>query len=128
MNVNPLLDHFDAPYHPGDLPSATHRQSVSSAACGDEVTLALQIEDQRIQAAWFQASGCIVCQAAASMLCEHIDHRTLTELAEFHAGAMLDLIGISLTPGRQHCGLVALQVFRKILDADSALRNLEKHH
>ncbi len=117
MNENPLLDHFDAPYHRGDLPSATHRQSVSSAACGDEVSLALQIEDQRIQAAWFQASGCIVCQAAASMLCEHIEHRTLTELADFHAAAMLDLIGIPLTPGRQHCGLLAHQALRKLLDA-----------
>ncbi len=95
-----------------------HRQSVSSAACGDEVTLELQIEDQRIQAAWFQASGCIVCQAAASMLCEHIEHRTLTELADFRGAAMLDLIGIPLTPGRQQCGLLALLAFRKILDAD----------
>ena len=112
MSENPLLEHFDAPYHRGDLPSATHRQSVSSAACGDEVTLALQIEDQRIQAAWFQAYGCIVCQAPASIFCEHIEHRTLTELAEFHAAAMLALIGVPLTPGRQRCGLLALQAFQ----------------
>ena len=128
MNENPLLEHFDAPYHRGDLLSATHRQSVSSAACGDEVTLAVQIENQRIEAAWFQASGCIVCQAAASMLCEHIEHRTLTELADFRGAAMLDLTGIPLTPGRQPCGLLALQAFREILDADSALVNLEQHH
>jgi len=106
MDENPILEHFNAPYHRGTLTTATHTGYARSAACGDEVTIFAEIVDGKITAAAFIASGCMVCQAAASMLCEFIEDKSRSELTLFDPRDMLDLIGVPLTPRRQQCGIL----------------------
>lgn len=54
--------------------------------CGEWVRLELCLDGGgRIEAAYFNGGGCIISQAAASLLCEHIEGRTLPELASFLA-------------------------------------------
>ncbi len=65
--------------------------------------------------AYFEGGGCVISQAAASLLCEHIEGRTLDDLAAFTAADMLGLIDIPLLPRRQDCGLLALRVLKNIV-------------
>ncbi len=115
MDENPILEHFNAPYRRGTLTTATHVGYARSAACGDEVTIFAEIRNETINTASFIASGCMVCQAAASILCEFIEKKTTSELNVFNPKAMLDLIGVPLTPRRQQCGILPLNALRNAL-------------
>jgi nitrogen fixation NifU-like protein len=110
-----ILDHYESPYHRGELesPSCTHTEH--NPLCGDRVQLQLQIgSDQRIEQAFFDGEGCAISQAAASILCEHIEGKTLEEIEAFSAAAMLELLKVRLTAMRQRCGLLGFKVLKTL--------------
>ena len=116
-----ILDHYESPYHRGQLeaPSCTHTER--NPLCGDRVQLQLQIDSgQRIQQAFFDGEGCAISQAAASILCEHIEGMTLTEIEAFDAPAMLDLLQVQLTAVRQRCGLLGFKVLKTLVYSQDA--------
>ncbi len=116
-----ILDHYESPYHRGQLeaPSCTHTER--NPLCGDRVQLQLQIDsEQRIQQAFFDGEGCAISQAAASILCEHIEGMTLTEIEAFDAPAMLDLLQVQLTAVRQRCGLLGFKVLKTLVYSQDA--------
>lgn len=115
MDENPILEHFNSPHHRGTLATATHTGYARSAACGDEVTLFAEITNDTVVSAAFVASGCMVCQAASSMLCEFIEGKLLSELFTFDSRRMLDLIEVPLTPRRQACGILPLTALKNAL-------------
>ncbi|MBO09520.1 MAG: nitrogen fixation protein NifU [Planctomycetaceae bacterium] len=116
-----ILDHYESPYHRGqlDAPSCTHTER--NPLCGDRVQLQLQIDSEnRIQQAFFDGEGCAISQAAASILCEHIEGMTLSEIEAFDAPAMLDLLQVQLTAVRQRCGLLGFKVLKTLVYSQDA--------
>lgn len=83
--------------------------------CGDQLTLELQIVDGKVQQAFFNGKGCAISQAAASMLCEHVEGRPVAELRDMPAKQMLDILKVPLTPSRQKCGLLGFKVLKTML-------------
>jgi len=61
-----------------------------------------------------QAVTVRVFQASASMLCRHIEGKSLQRLNKFAAPSMLKLIGVPLTPNRQQCGLLAFKALKTL--------------
>jgi nitrogen fixation NifU-like protein len=111
-----ILDHYESPYHKGHLacPSCSH--SDRNPICGDQVTIELSIdENHRVKEAWFEGKGCAISQAAASILCESIEGKSVEELRNFEAQQMLDLLKVRLTASRQKCGLLGFKVLKTIL-------------
>jgi nitrogen fixation NifU-like protein len=113
-----ILDHFESPYHKGHCPGATCQHSDRNPICGDQLSLEVRLgDDQRIEEAWFDGKGCAISQAAASILCEAIEGKTLEQLKEFGARDMLDLIKVPLTASRQKCGLLGFKILKTMLYA-----------
>ncbi len=110
-----ILDHFESPYHKGHLPCPSCAHSERNPICGDQLTLELQIADGRVKEAFFDGKGCAISQAAASILCENIEGRTVEELRTMAAKEMLDLLQVPLTPSRQKCGLLGFKVLKTML-------------
>ena len=111
-----ILEHFESPYHKGHLECPTCSHSDRNPICGDQVTIELAIDDQqRVREAFFDGRGCAISQAAASILCESIEGKTLEELKAFQAKDMLDLLKVQLTASRQKCGLLGFKVLKTIL-------------
>jgi nitrogen fixation NifU-like protein len=111
-----ILEHFECPYHKGRIenPTATHRDK--NPLCGDVVQLQLRVDDDgQIREAFFDGQGCAISQAAASMLCEQIEGKTLDEVREMQAQDMLDLLKVPLTASRQKCGLLGFKVLKTIV-------------
>lgn len=108
-----VLPHFEQPYHRGSLKEATHEARVDNPVCGDMVSLSLQVADNVIEEAWQEGTGCIVSQAAASMLAQHVEDMSLEAVASFTSGDMLSLFGVRLTPHRSQCCLLAWQALRR---------------
>ena len=73
-----ILRHYEEPYHNAVLANATHRRRVDNPVCGDSVQLELRVsETGQIEQAWFTGVGCVISQASASMLVEHIEGQML---------------------------------------------------
>lgn len=111
-----ILDHFESPYHKGHLACPTCSHSDRNPICGDQITIELTIDDhQRVSQAYFDGKGCAISQAAASILCESIEGKSLAELRDFQAKDMLDLLKVRLTASRQKCGLLGFKVLKTML-------------
>ena len=119
-----ILDHFESPYHKGHLTCPTCTHSDRNPICGDQVTIEIDVGENRcVREAWFDGKGCAISQAAASILCEAIEGKSIDELRGFQAKDMLDLLKVRLTASRQKCGLLGFKVLKAMLytmDEDSS--------
>ena len=68
-----------------------------------------------MDAAAFDGEGCILSMAAASMLTEHIQGRSLLELKALSDEDMLALVGVELGPVRVKCALLPLRALEAAL-------------
>ena len=110
-----LRDHFESSEFRGRLESPSSTQTILNRTCGDQVTLDLLIENNVIRGAGFDAQGCMISQAAASILCEFIHDKPVDQLKQFDAPSMLKQIRIPLSPRRMQCGLLAFQALKQML-------------
>jgi NifU-like protein involved in Fe-S cluster formation len=79
--------------------------------CGDHLRLTLRIdENKRITAVGWDAQGCSISQASASMLGEEIMGKTLDDVKQIGKQDIFDMLGVSLTPSRVRCALLSLEV------------------
>lgn len=72
-----IMDHYKNPRHKG-LPdeAALPRYRVvhlKNPSCGDDVAVALSLKDSKITDIRHAGTGCSICCASASMLCERIN-------------------------------------------------------
>lgn len=108
-----VLDHYEDPYHRGELTTATHAHEANNPLCGDVIHIDLKLDDDgKITEAWFDGEGCVISQASASMLIEKIEGKTIEEVNDFTAEDMLELFGPKLTPNRQKCCLLSWRVLQ----------------
>jgi len=108
-----ILDHYEDPYHRGHCPACTHAHQDTNPLCGDVIHMELQLDHQgTMKEVYFNGDGCCISQAAASMLVEKFDGKTVDEVKKFTAKDMLDLFGVRLTPNRQKCCLLSWRVLQ----------------
>jgi len=74
-----IVDHHKSPRNYGPLPGATHETTVTNPLCGDEVTVRLQLDGDRIAALRFESRGCVLSRAAASLMTETVLGKSLDE-------------------------------------------------
>jgi nitrogen fixation protein NifU and related proteins len=111
-----ILEHYEEPYHRGHCAHPTHAHEDDNPLCGDVVRMELTVDDAgRIGEAYFDGDGCCISQAAASMLVEQIEGKSVEEVKKFHAQDMLDLFGAKLTPNRQKCCLLSWRVLQSAI-------------
>ncbi len=68
-----ILDHAKNPRHFGALEDATHRAEGVNPLCGDKLKVYFRIdEEDRINDARFEGSGCAISVASASLLMETV--------------------------------------------------------
>jgi nitrogen fixation protein NifU and related proteins len=63
-----LMQHSKKPRNFGPLENATHAADGHNALCGDEISVALRIENDTVAEAKFSGSACAICTASASIM------------------------------------------------------------
>lgn len=91
-----ILDHNKRPRNRGRLPSATRVASGDNPTCGDNCTVYLRMDGDRIAEIGFEGSGCAISQASASLMTTQLKGRTAAEATERFA-EFKDIV----TTGRQ---------------------------
>lgn len=110
-----LLDHAKHPRNRGELPDADIVQEESNPLCGDVVTVYIRLERAgrsstrcTLQATSFLGSGCLISQAASSMLTEHVVGKTADEIFRMGREDMEQLFGGAVSPARVKCAMLPL--------------------
>jgi len=86
-----ILDHNRRPRNYHQLPAANRVGSGNNPLCGDEVTVYVRMDGDRIADISFQGSGCAISQASASLMTLNLKGKTIAE-ADVIAGGVLKLI------------------------------------
>ena len=73
-----LLEFYMDTSHKGKLGESEHREG-RNISCGDEVTLYVKHDGDRIIKASFTGDGCVVSQASASVMAHLLEGKTLEE-------------------------------------------------
>lgn len=135
-----ILDHYKHPHHRGlREPFAAEVHHVNPT-CGDEVTLRVTLDDNRIADVSYDGQGCSISQAATSVLTDQVIGLTVDEalktVASFNEmissrgtidgdedviGDGVAFAGVSRYPARVKCVLLGWMAFKDALvQADAA--------
>ena len=107
-----ILEHYQRPRNHGTLEHPDITYEDANPLCGDRIRVDVNVKDGRIADVRFSGHGCAISQAAASMLCEHVEGMNLEDVKRLSRDDMLEMLGIELGPVRLKCGLLALKTLK----------------
>jgi nitrogen fixation NifU-like protein len=110
-----ILDHYHRPHNRGDLLESTHQGEMSNPLCGDKVVLNLVIKDDKIIDVKWNGEGCVLTQAASSMLTDTLINQTLETAQKITSEELIKILGVPLSPSRIKCALLPLEALQKVL-------------
>jgi nitrogen fixation protein NifU and related proteins len=124
-----ILDHYENPHHNGTLDPADITHECVNPLCGDRVRVDMRLgagagPEQTVAQALFSGDGCIISQAAASMLMDEIQGKTVGEITAIEPQRVLDLVGIPLSAQRVKCALLVLQTVKDGIRSHNQKENI----
>lgn len=121
--------------HRGLLDPADLVQEGVNPSCGDELTLSLRFDGERVEKARFDGQGCAISQASASLMAQAIEGRSKDEALalvehvkdmvhgrELHPdlGELAVLQGVQKLPARVKCATLAWTTLERALKSRDA--------
>jgi nitrogen fixation NifU-like protein len=139
-----ILDHNKTPRNYRVMEDATRSSEGLNPLCGDQMTVYVKLDGDRIEDVAFQARGCAISKASASLMTEGIKGKTAAEAEELfqrvHAmlttprdeeidedglGKLAVLSGVREFPSRVKCASLSWHALRAALKDESALVSTE---
>ncbi len=107
-----ILDHYKSPRNYGEMEEPTFSHVGENPSCGDTIQVDVRLEDdeETIEYVSFTGDGCAISQASASMLSERLQGMTLSELHELDTDDITEMLGVTISPMRVKCAVLARQV------------------
>ena len=109
-----ILDHFQNPRNYGRIANPDVSFEDKNPLCGDIIRFEVKLDGtrKRVQEAKFSGQGCAISQAAASMLTENVQGKTLSELEKLDKKDVLDLLGVEPGVTRLKCAMLGLKALK----------------
>ena len=127
-----ILEHNRRPRNFHEMENATGHAEGKNPLCGDQVSVWVRLDGDRIAEVSFNGQGCAIAKASASLMTAAISGKTLTEanalFERFHAmvtgkepadaslGSLRALGGVSKYPIRVKCATLAWHAMRAAID------------
>ena len=133
-----LLEHNNRPRNFRKVEDASRTAEGFNPLCGDQITLYLRLEGDRIADVGFQGIGCAISRASASMMTQSVKGLNLEEAGElfgaFHRmitepqsepdydllGDLETLAGVNEYPTRIKCAILPWHAMNSALNNDPA--------
>jgi nitrogen fixation protein NifU and related proteins len=131
---NVILEHNRSPRNYRQLEPADARAEGNNPLCGDQVTVFLRLEGDRVSDVSFQGAGCAISKASASLMTQAVKGKTREEVAAlfdgFHQlvtgglppdraetlGKLAVFSGVSEFPVRVKCATLSWHTLRAALE------------
>lgn len=110
-----ILEHYKHPHNRRRMEDFDVKHKGMNVSCGDDLTLYLKWQDDALTDVSFEGFGCAISQSGASMLTDKIKGMTKEELLALTTSDMYALYGITISPQREECALLALRTLHRAL-------------
>jgi nitrogen fixation NifU-like protein len=126
-----ILDHYKNPQNKKLVANADAQVHHVNPSCGDEITLAVQLDGEIVTSVSWEGVGCSISQASASILSYLLTGKSLTQAEEISASFLslmqskgsetgdenlledaVALAGVSQYPARIKCALLGWMAFK----------------
>jgi len=133
-----ILDHNRRPRNYGKLEGANREQEGLNPLCGDHMVIYLKLDDDKIENVGFEAQGCAISKASASIMTDAVKGKTPEEVEDLfqrvHAmltapqgtepdleglGKLAVLSGVRDYPSRIKCASLGWHALRAALKHDA---------
>ncbi len=128
-----ILDHNRSPRNFGPLEGADLQADGHNPLCGDQLSIAVKVEDGVLTDVRFEGSGCAISKASASLMTEGVKGKSLDEaraiFEQFHRlvtdqeapvdpslGKLAVFAGVRDYPARVKCAILAWHTLRAAVD------------
>ncbi|WP_165219452.1 iron-sulfur cluster assembly scaffold protein [Aquisphaera insulae] len=112
-----ILDHYYGSSHRGRLDAPQLCCDMDNPLCGDKVHIEMSLaDDGRVDQVRFEGSGCVISQAATSLLADRCEGATLEEVRAITPADVVKLLGVPLSPTRMKCGLLGWKAIQKAVE------------
>ena len=132
-----ILDHSKNPRNSGYLEGATHSARENNPLCGDRVSVYLTVHNAEITDLKFEARGCAISVASASMMGQMVKGKSITEAQQlfkqfialingsdvadgFELKEVKSLSGVKQFPTRIKCATLSWYALERALESRSA--------
>ncbi len=107
--IETLLDHYEHPRNRRAIEGAQIDYTGGNPGCGDIIRMYATVGDgDRITDVAFEGEGCTISQAAASIITEMVQGKTLAELQEMNYESLVEELGSEVVAPRIKCAVLAL--------------------
>jgi nitrogen fixation protein NifU and related proteins len=138
-----ILDHNRAPRNYRIIEDANRKVEGQNPLCGDKLTLWLRMQDDVIQDAAFQGSGCAISRASASLMTVAVKGKSRSEAEDLFErfrrlvtgslepteapalGKLAAFGGVAEFPARVKCASLSWHALRAALDQPEAIVSTE---
>lgn len=107
-----ILDHYRSPRNFGHLENPDAVAEDTNPLCGDKIRVELSVKDGKVADVRFSGKGCAISQASISMLTESVKGQALEDVARLPQDAVLENVGIGISPTRMKCAMLGLKVLK----------------
>ncbi len=108
-----ILEHWQHPHNYGTVARPDIDETGFNPLCGDEIHLTATTSNKQLVDIAFTAQGCAIAKAAASLLTDGVKGSAVATISAMTAEDMLGLLGLTLTPARTKCALLAYQTLQR---------------
>ena len=137
-----ILDHNRRPRNRGKLPTANRVAHGDNPTCGDQCSVFIRLDGDRIGDISFDGSGCAISQASASLMTTQLKGRTAAEAGklydEFHRivttgeppeeiSDLAAFAGVHAFPARIKCATLGWHAALNALKGDASPATTETH-
>jgi len=104
-----IIDYYKHPRNKEELHACTVKHREINPLCGDDITLYLKIEKEKITKATFMGKGCAISQASVSLLTEKLQGMSVNEAKKLSKEDIFAMLGIPISFVRMKCALLSLK-------------------
>jgi nitrogen fixation protein NifU and related proteins len=125
-----ILDHYENPRNYGTCDDADVVQKGGNPGCGDIITLYLKLDDdEKVEEISFEGEGCIISQAATSIITELVKGKSIGEIENMTSDLITDIIGKDLAMTRPRCttlGITTVKLAIKEWRKNQLIESIER--
>jgi nitrogen fixation NifU-like protein len=137
-----ILDHNKRPRNRGKLPAANRVAHGDNPSCGDQCSVYLRLDGDKIADISFDGSGCAISQASASLMTTQLKGKTAAQAEElyknFHdivttgkepeeISDLAAFAGVHAFPARIKCATLGWHAALEALKGGPAVTTTESH-
>lgn len=125
-----IIAHYEKPHNKGEIKNPSVSVHEYNPICGDDMTIYLKIDKDKVEEIKFSGSGCAISVASASMLTDFVKGKTLAEIEGMGLPTIIELLGIDPGPARLKCATLSLKTLKEAAflyqhkEVDSGTKNL----